>query len=167
MAVRLSPRQVDDGGSTHPHVNTGLSPDIDHDPRFTDISPPPPVGWTKLNEWGFRPPLCTYRLKWSMRTSWGWWDEWDDTSLQTQDSKFEPWVWGRSRYLSVTEAPHNSESFRVSGEETFYFLEIRRPEWRSHPRSSTFQTSSFNHCCTRATAPLPLLFSGVWHRFKK
>ena len=39
----------------------------------------------------FRPPLCTYRLNWARRTSWGWWDDWDDTVLQTQDSKFEPW----------------------------------------------------------------------------
>ena len=45
----------------------------------------------KLNESGFRPPLCTYRLNWARRTSWGWWDDWDDTVLQTQDSKFEPW----------------------------------------------------------------------------
>ena len=47
--------------------------------------------WRKWNESGFRPPLCTYRLNWARRTSWGWWDEWDDTVLQTQDSKFEPW----------------------------------------------------------------------------
>ena len=47
-----------------------------------------PVKW---NESGFRPPLCTYRLNWARRTSWGWWDDWDDTVLQTQDSKFEPW----------------------------------------------------------------------------
>ena len=45
----------------------------------------------KWNESGFRPPLCTYRLNCARRTSWGWWDEWDDTVLQTQDSKFEPW----------------------------------------------------------------------------
>ena len=44
-----------------------------------------------MNESGFRPPLCTYRLNWARRTSWGWWDDWDDTVLQTQDSKFEPW----------------------------------------------------------------------------
>ena len=25
----------------------------------------------KLNEWGFRPPLCTYRLNWARRTSLG------------------------------------------------------------------------------------------------
>ena len=35
-----------------------------------------------------RPPLCTCRLNWARRTSWGWWD---DPVLQTQDSKFEPW----------------------------------------------------------------------------
>ena len=45
----------------------------------------------KWNESGFRPPLCTYRLNWARRTSWGWWDDRDDTVLQTQDSKFEPW----------------------------------------------------------------------------
>ena len=47
-----------------------------------------PATW---NESGFRPPLCTYRLNWARKTSWGWWDDWDDTVLQTQDSKFEPW----------------------------------------------------------------------------
>ena len=45
----------------------------------------------KLKESGFRPPLCTYSLNWARRTSWGWRDDWDDTALQTQDSKFEPW----------------------------------------------------------------------------
>ena len=45
----------------------------------------------KRNESGFRPRLCTYRLNWARRTSWGWWDDWEDTVLQTQDSKFEPW----------------------------------------------------------------------------
>ena len=45
----------------------------------------------KWNESGFRPPLCTYRLNWARRASWGWRDDWDDTVLQTQDSKFVPW----------------------------------------------------------------------------
>ena len=45
----------------------------------------------KWNESGFRPPLCTYRLNWARRTSWGWWNDWDDSVLQTQDSKFAPW----------------------------------------------------------------------------
>ena len=35
--------------------------------------------------------LCRYRLNWARRTSWGWWDNWADTVLQTQDSKFKPW----------------------------------------------------------------------------
>ena len=26
-----------------------------------------------------------YRVNWARRTSRGWWDEWDDTALQTQD----------------------------------------------------------------------------------
>ena len=29
----------------------------------------------KWKECDFRPPLCTYRLNWARRTSWGWWDE--------------------------------------------------------------------------------------------
>ena len=61
----------------------------------------------KWNESGFRPPLCTYRLNWARRTSWGWWDDWDDTVLQTQDSKFDPWrsdaehATSRSRRLPI------------------------------------------------------------------
>ena len=31
-------------------------------------------------------------------------------------------AFGRARYPSVTEAPHNTESLRVSGEETFVSL---------------------------------------------
>ena len=38
-------------------------------------------------KWNFRPHLCTYRLN----SASGWWDQWDDTALQTQNSKFEPW----------------------------------------------------------------------------
>ena len=48
-------------------------------------------GKMKWNESGFRPPLCTYRLNWAKRAYWGWWDDWDDTVLQTQDSQFQPW----------------------------------------------------------------------------
>ena len=47
-----------------------------------------------INKWMncvFRPLLYTLRLNWIKRTSWGWWDEWDDTALQTQDSKYDPW----------------------------------------------------------------------------
>ena len=76
-----------------------------------------------MNKWGFRPHVCTYRLNLARRTSWEWRDEWDDTALETHDSKFEPCmaVWGQVRYLSVTEAPHNIKSLRMSGEEMCYF----------------------------------------------
>ena len=40
---------------------------------------------------GFLCHLCACRPNWASRTSWGWWDGWDDTALQTQDLKFEPW----------------------------------------------------------------------------
>ena len=53
----------------------------------------------KWNESSFRPPLCTYRLNWARRTSCGWWDDWDDTVLQTQDSKFEPW-WSEAEHAT-------------------------------------------------------------------
>ena len=59
-----------------------------------------PTWKMKWNKSGFRPPLCTYRLNWARRTSWGWWDDWDDTVLQTQDSKFEPWRSGAEHATS-------------------------------------------------------------------
>ena len=62
-------------------------------------------------------------------------------------------VWGRARYLSVPEAPHNIEFSRVSGEETFCFFETWMPDWGSNPRSQTLQADSFDHC-TRAPALL-------------
>ena len=80
-------------------------------------------GCCKWNESGFRPPLCTYRLNWAKRTSRGWWDEWDDTVLQTQDSKFEPWrseaehATSRSRRLSTIV-------LHVDGEETFFYSTV-------------------------------------------
>ena len=82
----------------------------------------------KWNESGFMPPLCTYGLNWDRRTPWGWWDEWDDTVLQTQDSKFEPWR---------SEAEHaTSRSRRFStiltfthgwGRNIFVFFKPQRP----------------------------------------
>ena len=99
-----------------------------------------------MNEWGFRPPLYTYRLNWARRTSWGWWEEWDDTALQTQDSKFEPW---RSEVEHVTEAPHNIESPEWA--EKKHLFETWRPGCGSNPRSPSYQAGSFNHC-TRTPA---------------
>ena len=96
----------------------------------------------KWNARGFRPPLSTYRLNWTKRTSWGWWDEWDDT-------KFVPWQ---------TEAEHTTSRSRSlstilhfwSGKETFCLLKTWRSEWGSNPQYQNFPAGSFNHC-TRAT----------------
>ena len=35
--------------------------------------------------------LYTYRLNWTRRTSWEWWDEWDEIALHIQNPKFKPW----------------------------------------------------------------------------
>ena len=97
-----------------------------------------------MNESDFRPPLCTYRLNWARRTYWRWWDVWDDTALQTQNSS--PCGLRPNTLPLGTEAPYNIKSLWVSGEEKFCFFEIWRPEWGSNRRSSPFQAGSFNHC---------------------
>ena len=113
----------------------------------------------KWNEWGFRPYLCPYRLKWARRASWEWWDEWEDTALQTQDAKIE--LWGRARYLSVTEASQNTRSLRVSRKDTFCFLETWMPDWGSSPWFPTFQAGSFNHY---TWGPATLRFINVFYK---
>ena len=74
---------------------------------------------TKWNESGFRPPLCTCRLNWARRTSWGWWDDWDNTGFEIQILA----GWGRARYLSVTEAPHNTDFHTWMGRNIFCFFQ--------------------------------------------
>ena len=73
-------------------------------------------------------------------------------------------VLGRARYFSVTEAPHNIEYLRVSGEETFCFFGTWMPKWGSNPRSPTFQAGSFNHC-TRAPAPIVSTVTCFWYMY--
>ena len=94
----------------------------------------------KWNESGFRPPLCTYRLNWARRTSWGWWDDWDDTVLQTQDSKFEPWR---------SEAEHaTSRSRRLPSILTFthgwgrnIFVSLKPPSPGTEPRTLAWKAA--------------------------
>ena len=79
----------------------------------------------KLNEWGLRPPLCTYRLNWTGRISWRWWDERHDTALQTQDSKFEP---GRSEAEQATSRsrrlPTILDIYEWAGKKHFVSLKL-------------------------------------------
>ena len=106
----------------------------------------------KWNESGFRPPLCTYRLNWARRTSWGWWDDWDDTVLQTQDSKFEPWR---------SEAEHaTSRSRRLPTILTFTrgwgrnnFVSFKPPRRGTEPRTLAWKAAVL----TTTLGPPPVL----------
>ena len=117
----------------------------------------------KWNESGFRPPLCTYRLNWARRTSWGWWDDWDDTVLQTQDSKFEPWR---------SEAEHaTSRSRRLPTILTFtrgwgrnIFVSLKPPRPGTEPRTLAWKAAVLT---TTLGPPPPSLYaikttSNVW-----
>ena len=111
----------------------------------------------KWNESGFRPPLCTYRLNWARRTSWGWWDDWDDTVLQTQDSKFEPWR---------SEAEHaTSRSRRLPTILTFTrgwgrnnFVSFKPPRPGTEPRTLAWKAAVL----TTTLGPPPRISRTSW-----
>ena len=94
----------------------------------------------KWNESGFRPHLCTYRLNWARRTSWGWWVEWDDTVLQTQYSKFEPW-WSRPSTLPLGHggSPHYWLA-HVDGEKNI-FVSFKPPRPGTEPRTLAWKAA--------------------------
>ena len=69
--------------------------------------------WT-WNEWDFRPPVCTYRPNWARITSWGWWDEWDDTALQILQ-------WMGNYFFCFFLTPETGER---TGERTRYRREV-------------------------------------------
>ena len=114
------------------------------------------IHWRKWNESGFRPPLCTYRLNWARRTSWGWWDDWDDTVLQTQDSKFEPWR---------SEAEHaTSRSRRLPTILTFtrgwgrnIFVSFKPPRPGTEPRTLAWKAAVL----TTTLGPPPIHWRSV------
>ena len=93
----------------------------------------------KSNESGFRPLVCTYRPNLARRTSWGCWDEWDDTGFEIQTLE----VFGWARYLLVTKAPHNTEFYEWMGKKHFCFFQTAET-WKRTPNSSV-QGSGANH----------------------
>ena len=113
----------------------------------------------KWNESGFRPPLFTYRLNWARRTSWGWWDDWNDTVLQTQDSKFEPWR---------SEAEHaTSRSRRLPTILTFtrgwgrnIFVSFKPPRPGTEPRTLAWKAAVLT---TTLGPPPPEFWSENFH----
>ena len=102
--------------------------------------------WEKWNESGFRPPFCTYRLNWARRTSWGWWDDWDDTVLQTQDSKFEPW-WSEAEHATSRSRrlPTILTFTRGWGRNNFVSFKPPRPGCGNRTPDSGVKGSGANH----------------------
>ena len=105
-----------------------------------------------VSEWGLRPPkyMYTYRLNWARRTSWRWRDEWDDTALQIQDSKFEPWCSESEHAISRSRRLSTILNLYEWAARNFYFHETCVPEWRTNPRSPDFPD---NHCTSMTRAP--------------
>ena len=137
----------------------------------------------KWNESGFRPPLCTYRLNWARRTSWGWWDDWDDTVLQTQDSKFEPWRseaehatsrsrrlptiltftrgWGRNNFVSFKPPRPGTEPRTLAWKAAVLTTTLGPPpKWRPstsywlHPVLCCLWVGIISQCCGCGGDPL-------------
>ena len=98
----------------------------------------PNVNEMKWNESGFRPPLCTYRLNWARRTFWGWWDDWDDTVLQTQDSKFEPW---RPEAEHATSRSRRLPTILTRGWGRNNFVSFKPPRPGTEPRTLAWKAA--------------------------
>ena len=117
-------------------------------------------GAVKWNESGFRSPLCTHRLNWARRTSWGLWDEWDDTVLQTQDSKFEPWRSKAEHATSRSRRLPTILSFtRGWGRNFFCFFQTA--ETGNQTLNSSVKGSGANHY---PRAPAQRLAESTWQR---
>ena len=116
-----------------------------------------PFSERKWNESDFRPPLCTYRLNWARRTSWGLWDDWDDTVLQTQDSKFEPWRSEAEQATSRSRRLPTIQTFtRGWGRNIFCFFQTA--ETGNRTLNSGVKGSGANHY---PRAPAPLLWESI------
>ena len=89
--------------------------------------------------------MFPYRLNWARITPWGWWEEWDDTALQTQDSEFEPWRYdaelATSRWLRLPTILHIYEWARKKYLFSFKFANQRGVR----TRDLRFFKQSFNH----------------------
>ena len=120
----------------------------------------------KWNESGFRPVLCTYRLNWARRTSWEWWD---DTALQTQDSKFKPWRSEGEHAISWSRRFPTILSF-TSGWGRNILVTFKPPRPWNEPRTSAWKAAVLN--TTQGLPPTawrkssPWIWKGVFALYK-
>ena len=105
------------------------------------------------NEWGFMPPLSTYRLNWARETSWGWWDEWNDAALQTQESGI------RHRNSSLGDLRPSTLPLGRGGSPQYLTLRLMTPRSLG---------SRFHHLRTSCNLPAKVqamswVASDLWH----
>ena len=96
----------------------------------------------KWNESGFRPLLCTFRLNWARRTSWGWWDEWDDTARQTHDSKFVHWRSDAEHATSRSRRLPTIGQLIFTSEWEEIYVSFKPPRPGNEPRKAAVLTRS-------------------------
>ena len=98
-----------------------------------------------------------YRLNWARGTSWGWWDEWDDIVLQTQDSRFKPWwseaehATSRSRWLPAIL------SFRRGWGKNI-FVSFKPPRPGTEPRALAWKAAVL----TTTLGSPPIVFTRIF-----
>ena len=110
----------------------------------------------KLNESGFRPPLCIYLLNWARRTSWGWWDDWDRHRHMIRNSS--P---GGLRSSTLPLGHGGSPQYwlsHVDGEETF-FVSFKPPRLGTEPRTLAWKAAVL----TTTIGPPPVEHSATRH----
>ena len=71
---------------------------------------------------------------------WGWWDEWDETVLQTQDSKLEPW---RSEVEHATSRSRRLPTILsfTRGWEINIFVSFKPPRPGTEPRTLAWKAA--------------------------
>ena len=107
-----------------------------------------PVLQQKMKWIDLRPPLCTYRLNWARRTSWGWWDV---TALQTQDSKCKSWMFEVEHATSRSRRLPKILSF-TNGWRRNIFVSFKLARPGNEPRALAFKTAVL----TTTLGPRPL-----------
>ena len=108
------------------------------------------TSWSQVKWMGFYTTFVHIKAKLGqenlLRTvKWMRWHCTPDTGFEIQALA----AWGRARYLSVTEVPHNVDFLRVSGKETFVSLKL---EGQSGVRTRDLR---FSKQAAKGTAPPP------------